>query len=277
MRATAPTPGTAKKFRAWVVGDSGYNAQVVWDVRDSAVNYFGAYRPHLLLHMGDMAYNSGTPSEFTTNFFGNFHTVLRNNRRWGGYTVHLGIAVLAVGIVSSSMFQEKREVNVRVGESVAIGPYTVTLVEAALREKTIPGEPYYKDEIVFRVTERPAGALPVAHGQSAETGSGGAPAVRTAGAGEVLVTELRPEGRYYPKQTAWINEVSIHRMLLGDLYIYAVRATTGTAGPAGTDQFSLTVFLNPLMMLIFVGWFVLIAGAVFAALPIPGSRVGLSD
>jgi hypothetical protein len=153
----------------------------------------------------------------------------------------------------------------------------VTLVEANLREKTAPGEPYYKDEIVFRVTERPAGALPAAHGQAAGAGPGGAPAARETGAGEVLVTELRPEGRYYPKQTAWINEVSIHRMLLGDIYVYAVRATQGTAGPAGADYFSLTIFLNPLMMLIFLGWFVLIAGAVFAALPIPGSRVGLSD
>jgi cytochrome c-type biogenesis protein CcmF len=44
----------------------------------------------------------------------------RNRRRYGGYIVHAGIAVLLIGIAASSSFQTKRDVTLRPGESAAI-------------------------------------------------------------------------------------------------------------------------------------------------------------
>jgi cytochrome c-type biogenesis protein CcmF len=194
-------------------------------------------------------------------------TVLRNNRRWGGYVVHLGIAVLTLGIVASSMFQVTKEVQAfRVGDAVDVGPYTVRFVDVRRREEPRPGEPYHLDELVFRVTRRAESGLPAAHGEAPQP-SAAASAPRE----EVLVCELRPERRYYPKQDIDINEVSIHRMLLGDIYLYAKRSAQDP------NVYGLTAYLNPLMILIYLGWFALVAGAVFAALPIPGSRVGLSE
>ncbi|MGI8632992.1 MAG: heme lyase CcmF/NrfE family subunit [Solirubrobacterales bacterium] len=49
----------------------------------------------------------------------------RNRRRYGGYVVHLGIAVLFVGVAASSSFQTNRDVQLRPGQSAEIGAYDV--------------------------------------------------------------------------------------------------------------------------------------------------------
>lgn len=46
--------------------------------------------------------------------------VSRNRRRYGGYVVHIGIAVLLIGIAASSSFQTNREVELRPGESTVV-------------------------------------------------------------------------------------------------------------------------------------------------------------
>jgi cytochrome c-type biogenesis protein CcmF len=50
----------------------------------------------------------------------------RNRRRYGGYTVHVGMAVLFLGVAASSAFIEQRDVRLAPGESVEVGPYEVT-------------------------------------------------------------------------------------------------------------------------------------------------------
>ena len=52
--------------------------------------------------------------------------VKRNRRRYGGYIVHLGFALLLCGIAASSSFQEVVEVPLKVGQSVSDGDYTFT-------------------------------------------------------------------------------------------------------------------------------------------------------
>src|SRR4051812_4783793 len=54
--------------------------------------------------------------------------VSRNRRRYGGYIVHIGIAVLLIGIAASSSFQTKRDVNLRPGESAVVDGRKVTYV-----------------------------------------------------------------------------------------------------------------------------------------------------
>jgi cytochrome c-type biogenesis protein CcmF len=199
-----------------------------------------------------------------------FNLVFRQNRRYGGYTVHVGIAILTAGIIGSSMFQVKKErVTLRIGESLQVGPYTVAPVEERRTEER-PGEPYEKDEVLFRVTRAPRGA--VAHGQS-ETSVGTAEVLRGAPSADgEIVAELWTERRFYPKNVdqPWISEVSIERRLLEDIYIYfSFREPDG--------RVVVDVYVNPLMMLIYLGWFTMIAGGILAALPISGSRVGLSE
>jgi len=52
----------------------------------------------------------------------------RNRRRYGGYIVHLGFVVLLVGVAASSSFEDKRDVELRPGQSARIGDYEVTYI-----------------------------------------------------------------------------------------------------------------------------------------------------
>jgi cytochrome c-type biogenesis protein CcmF len=54
--------------------------------------------------------------------------VSRNRRRYGGYVVHVGIAVLLIGIAASSSFQTNRDIKLRPGESAEVDGRTVTYV-----------------------------------------------------------------------------------------------------------------------------------------------------
>jgi cytochrome c-type biogenesis protein CcmF len=54
--------------------------------------------------------------------------VKRNRRRYGGYVVHLGIAVLFIGVAASSSFQHASELGLSPGQSTRVGAYTVRYV-----------------------------------------------------------------------------------------------------------------------------------------------------
>ena len=55
--------------------------------------------------------------------------VSRNRRRYGGYIVHAGIAVLLIGIAASSSFQTNRDIELRPGQSAEVDGRTVTYVK----------------------------------------------------------------------------------------------------------------------------------------------------
>jgi cytochrome c-type biogenesis protein CcmF len=52
--------------------------------------------------------------------------VRRNRRRYGGYIVHAGIAVLFVGIAASTSFQDVRDVTLAPGERANVAGYEIT-------------------------------------------------------------------------------------------------------------------------------------------------------
>jgi cytochrome c-type biogenesis protein CcmF len=55
--------------------------------------------------------------------------VSRNRRRYGGYIVHIGIAVVLIGIAASSSFQTNRDVTLRPGQSAVVDGRTITYVK----------------------------------------------------------------------------------------------------------------------------------------------------
>ncbi len=59
--------------------------------------------------------------------------VRRNRRRYGGYTVHLGMAVLFVGVAASSAFQHARDVRLTPHQTASVGGYRVTYVRPTAR------------------------------------------------------------------------------------------------------------------------------------------------
>jgi Cytochrome c biogenesis factor len=55
--------------------------------------------------------------------------VSRNRRRYGGYVIHIGIAVVLIGIAASSSFQTNRDVNLRPGQSTVVDGRKITYVK----------------------------------------------------------------------------------------------------------------------------------------------------
>ncbi|GAB1421715.1 heme lyase CcmF/NrfE family subunit [Anaerolineales bacterium] len=53
------------------------------------------------------------------------HLFSRNQRRYGGYLVHLGITVIGIGVIGSTLFQYETQQTLRVGEKVNIQDYSM--------------------------------------------------------------------------------------------------------------------------------------------------------
>ena len=61
--------------------------------------------------------------------------VRRNRRRYGGYLVHLGVAVLLIGVAASSAFATVKEVRLRPGGRASVEGYTFTYVRPTTQLK----------------------------------------------------------------------------------------------------------------------------------------------
>ncbi len=55
--------------------------------------------------------------------------VRRNRRRYGGYVVHAGIALLLIGVAASSSFQHSRNVTLAPGQSTSVDGYRIAYVK----------------------------------------------------------------------------------------------------------------------------------------------------
>ncbi len=67
---TAPTPGEPAPFTVWVLGDSGEGSDEQRQVRDAMLAHAGADPPDVWLHVGDLAYETGSDGSFTARHFG---------------------------------------------------------------------------------------------------------------------------------------------------------------------------------------------------------------
>jgi cytochrome c-type biogenesis protein CcmF len=59
--------------------------------------------------------------------------VRRNRRRYGGYIVHAGFAVLLLGVAASTSFQHARDVSLRPGQSVRVDGFDIRYVRAVAK------------------------------------------------------------------------------------------------------------------------------------------------
>lgn len=97
--------------------------------------------------------------------------VTRNRRRYGGYLVHVGMAVLFIGVAASTAFNHARDIRLSPGQSTTVGGYKFTYV-------------------------KPTSRISLAgNGQLEKISFGSVMAVHRKGK---LVTTLRPERGYYP-------------------------------------------------------------------------------
>lgn len=179
--------------------------------------------------LGTRGARAATGASWPAAFFGLFD---RDRRRYGGYLVHLGVAILAVAIIGSNIYQEQVRTAVAPGESFEAGGRTLTY--AGLRER--PGTSNgVETEIVAPVTVTRDGK-------------------------EVAYLEPgRRIFRNFPEQPTGI--VAVDSSLRDDLYVFVQGWDAD-----GVAEFH--VFVNPLISWLWVGGAVYVVGGLIAFAPV---------
>ena len=164
--------------------------------------------------------------------------VAKNNRRYGGYLIHVGVIVAFVGVVGSSFFRTDVKKSVREGESFSIGSYTLRYLGLSQTE--------------------------TAHLESATA------RIQVLSADGREIAEMRPAKLFYkrPQQPATI--VAIRSTPLSDLYV--VLAGIDDTGATATFE----VFLTPLVFWLWAGGLLMVLGTVVVMWPNVRERAALS-
>ena len=153
----------------------------------------------------------------------------RNQRRYGGYIVHLAIVLMAIGIIGNTFYQLEGQANLAVGESLTVGEYTLTYRGLNQRFEG-------NHQAIFAVLD-----------------------VYRNGR---LIGTLQPQRNIYfktPDQPT--SEVGIRTGLRED--VYAVLAGWDEGGVRA----SFKVYINPLMSWLWIGGVVLLLGTLIAIWP----------
>jgi len=79
---TSPLPGTPKKTRIWVIGDSGTADRNAKNVYNGYLDYPGSDETDLWLMLGDNAYNTGTDGQYQAAVFNMYPALLKNTPLW---------------------------------------------------------------------------------------------------------------------------------------------------------------------------------------------------
>ncbi len=153
----------------------------------------------------------------------------RNRRRYGGYTIHLGVVLMAVGIIGIEMFQVETQKSMAVGDELSIGGYVVRYDSLAQFEHTDGRWVTRAVMSVFR------------DGQ--------------------YLGELHPRYDLYPEGQP-MTIPGVRSSFEDDLYVLLVNWEGVTA-----QQAPFKVYHNPLVNWLWLGSFVFILGTFIAAWP----------
>ncbi len=151
----------------------------------------------------------------------------RNRRRYGGYVVHLGIVVMALGVIGSKLFQQEAQANLANGQAMQVGTYTLRY--EGLRQWKAPDD--------REVTEARLGLYQ----------------------GEMRLTTLLPRRDYFITQKQPSTIAGQLSRPIEDVYVLL----TGWEGASATFK----VYINPLINWVWLGGLVMALGTLLAAWP----------
>ncbi|MFN2383700.1 MAG: heme lyase CcmF/NrfE family subunit [Gemmatimonadota bacterium] len=154
-----------------------------------------------------------------------YRLVMKNRRRYGGYTVHIGVVLVFSGI-AGALFVEEQKARLEPGDTTAVGGFAVQYRGTDIEQ----GPNYIATVANLTVAER------------------GERAVR-----------MRPERRFYPEgQEQTTTEVAIWSRPFEDVYaiLDAYDPLSGTA--------DVTLLVNPLVLWIWIGGGVMVLGILLA-------------
>ena len=162
-----------------------------------------------------------------------YRLVVANNRRYGGYTAHIGMILAAIGMAGSAAFRYERQATLAPGETVSLAGYTVRFDRLSARE-----EPH---RIVVA-------------------------AAVTAFEDDREIASLEPRLNFYAGQSP-ITTPAVRSRPTRDLYINLI--AYDRAGASATFD----VIVEPLVMWIWVGGLIVGLGGGIAAWPRRRRRV----
>jgi cytochrome c-type biogenesis protein CcmF len=151
----------------------------------------------------------------------------RNTRRYGGYIVHFGVIVIMIGF-AGAVFNQDKEQEMGFGDKMTIGPYTLVC-----QSYTQDDNPNYGSEW----------------------------AVMNVFKGGKQIATLNPERRFYKASQQTSTMVANRSTPQEDLYVVYEGQNLDTGRPI------IKVHLNPLVMWIWIGVWIMIAGTVVALIP----------
>lgn len=154
--------------------------------------------------------------------------VWQNKPRYGGYFVHLGVVMMALGVVGAMMFQTSVDASLAPGESVAINEYTLTY-------RGINEYPTATKRVVVATVD--------VYSEGRKIGV------------------LAPQKEFHRNYENPVSEVAIRTTAKEDLYV----VLSGWEG----DVVSLAVKVNPLVVWLWIGAFVMLGGTTIAVWPDP--------
>jgi cytochrome c-type biogenesis protein CcmF len=163
--------------------------------------------------------------------------IAKNNRRYGGYIIHVGVALAFVGIVASSFFRTEVKKTIKPGGSFAVGPYE--LVFLGLQHDETPH-------------------LESAHAEVEVLRNGGPVAV------------MRPGKLFYKRPQQPATSVAIRSTPVSDLYL--VLASIDDNSGLVTFQ----VFLTPLVFWLWAGGFIMAFGTLIVMWPNVRERAAIA-
>lgn len=159
--------------------------------------------------------------------------IARNQRRYGGYLIHLGVVLIGIGVVGSQFYQQETQRTLGLGESLAFGGYQ--LVYQGIRQYTPATEPdVVVTEAWVRVYDRSGRPL----------------------------ADLFPYVLQYDSGES-LTPPALRATLKEDLYLLL------SGWVEGGNRATFKVFINPLVSWIWMGGLILILGTLVAAWPVP--------
>ena len=153
--------------------------------------------------------------------------LLRHNRRYGGFVIHLGILLVMLGVMGSHAWSVQTETTLRRGEAAELAGYRVRFDGLTATEESNH----------FKV----AGAFTVSNGRALDV--------------------LRPAKKFYPQEQSPIAYVDYRLGLTEDVYL-----VLGDFARDGS-QATVKVQVNRLVSWIWIGGLVLTLGSLLAILP----------
>jgi cytochrome c-type biogenesis protein CcmF len=154
----------------------------------------------------------------------------RNRRRYGGYIIHLGVVLMAIGIIGIEIFQSETQGTIPQGETIALGDYTLTFNSLAAFDT--------------------------------DDGRNVARAVVSVDKNGQFVGELYPRRDYYYESQQPMTIPGVRSTWEDDFYVLLVDWQ-----PISTAGATFKIYHNPLVNWLWLGGFVFIIGTLVAAWP----------